>query len=394
MYDVLQSSHETRRVRYICEDAPLTEAMRLMAQGEISGSSALVVQDKSERIVGIMTTKDVIKTIMACGKPDPFDGGALSGWNQKVKRVMTPSKDLVFLEPNGTLEEARALLALSGRRHLPILSGSTLLGVIAPKDLAKHLYLQRPEAQSAKYSSLQLSSHRGLPLGTRLHAPLGSAQQIAPIAMRSGVCSLPHPGKGTLGEDAFLLGPHLVGVADGVGSWWEHGIDPAKYALAIMHACRGECASQKVALELQPQQVSAASPTRATHIPPTRPRARDPSHLSPAFLGRAGAAQGLAPDAGGQGGRLFHRLPALPPRPEERAARRQRTHTPPYRSSPARALSIRCLPNAFHTTRLLSTTRFTITLPPAPRSPHLSPACTRLPPAFRRRVVRWATPAS
>ena len=39
------------------------------------------------------------------------------------------------------------------------------------------------------------------------------------LALRSAVCNLPHPHKETVGEDAFLLGPHMVGVADGVGSW-------------------------------------------------------------------------------------------------------------------------------------------------------------------------------
>ena len=84
-----------------------------------------------------------------------------------------------------------------------------------------------------------------LTLGRRLH--LSTAL----------ICTqLPHPAKKeTGGEDAYLLGPHMVGVADGVGSWWEGGINPADYARALMHACRGSCVRMREEIELHPQQV-------------------------------------------------------------------------------------------------------------------------------------------
>jgi len=44
-------------------------------------------------------------------------------------------------------------------------------------------------------------------------------------------------------------------VADGVGSWWEGGINPADYARSLMHACRHSCAKMKAEIELHPQQV-------------------------------------------------------------------------------------------------------------------------------------------
>ena len=59
---------------------------------------------------------------------------------------------------------------------------------------------------------------KGMPLGTRVRAPLEQLYQN--FALRPAVCNLPHPHKGSAGEDAFLIGPHMVGVADGVGSWW------------------------------------------------------------------------------------------------------------------------------------------------------------------------------
>ena len=49
----------------------------------------------------------------------------------------------------------------------------------------------------------------------------------------------------TAGEDAFLLGPYMVGVADGVGSWWEADIDPAIFARGLMEAASTTCISMR-----------------------------------------------------------------------------------------------------------------------------------------------------
>lgn len=170
---------------------------------------------------------------------------------------MTQSKDLVYLSPDDTLEEARALLAHSGVRHLPILSGSTLLGVISPRDIARCLHLAVPTHDSAKKAFVStVMPHKGIPMGTRLVDKVEQAEQV--FALRSAVCNLPHPKKGTLGEDAFLLGPTIVGVADGVGSWWEHDVDPAVYARAMMHVAKQACVNvgrEAEATALRPQRV-------------------------------------------------------------------------------------------------------------------------------------------
>lgn len=92
-----------------------------------------------------------------------------------------------------------------------------------------------------------------MPLSTRIkHDP---DEQVHPLTLRSAVCNLPHPHKESLGEDAFLLGPHLVGVADGVGSWWELDVDPAEYARGLMEASLRSCARNKATAVLRPQVV-------------------------------------------------------------------------------------------------------------------------------------------
>ena len=68
------------------------------------------------------------------------------------------------------------------------------------------------------------------------HGRLGAEAMQQVFALRSGVANMPHPHKNSQGEDAFLLGPYMVGVADGVGGWWEQNIDPSLYARGIMGA--------------------------------------------------------------------------------------------------------------------------------------------------------------
>ena len=159
---------------------------------------------------------------------------------------MTPAKDLVYLSPSDTLDEVRSLMALSGRRHIPVLAGSTLLGILNPKDIAKYIHLQRNASTSAKSDFVQtVMPRKGVPIGTKLtrgsglagrggaaagtslepswNRPVGSGLAAeAALQLYSAVALLPHPAKTESGgEDAFLLGPHMIGVADSTGRFQE-----------------------------------------------------------------------------------------------------------------------------------------------------------------------------
>lgn len=69
----------------------------------------------------------------------------------------------------------------------------------------------------------------------------GAAAITQPLVLRTGTCSLPHPEKvDTGGEDAFFVTSdgNVIGVADGVGSWRESGVDPGDYSRGLMRvAC-------------------------------------------------------------------------------------------------------------------------------------------------------------
>mmetsp|Transcript_13159 Transcript_13159/g.44267 ORF Transcript_13159/g.44267 Transcript_13159/m.44267 type:complete len:296 (-) Transcript_13159:787-1674(-) len=228
---------------------------------------------------------------------------------------MTPAKDLVYLSPSDTLDEVRSLMALSGRRHIPVLAGSTLLGILNPKDIAKYIHLQRNASTSAKSDFVQtVMPRKGVPIGTKLTRGSGLAAEAA-LQLYSAVALLPHPAKTESGgEDAFLLGPHMIGVADGVGSWWEGGIDPAAFARGLMFASRNSCTKLKREEELDPAKVlldawHKMQLSRLIGRPPMPPPSPPPPPRA------STRAFGASPP------RLLHRLPCLTRPAQDRAAR-------------------------------------------------------------------------
>lgn len=60
------------------------------------------------------------------------------------------------------------------------------------------------------------------------------------LRLSTAVANLPHPDKAHKGgEDAWFISEDgsAFGVADGVGGWAEHGVDPAEYARELMRWC-------------------------------------------------------------------------------------------------------------------------------------------------------------
>ena len=165
------------------------------------------MQDGSERVVGFLTGRDMLRTVVTKGKLSEY-GTEPEGWNVPVSSVMTPATELIFLSPTDTLDDARSLMAVSGKRHMPVLSGETLMGIINPKDIASYLHHHVLGESSAKEDYVsRVMPRRGMPTGVRVNR--ADAQ---PFALQSAVCNLPHPSKVEAGgEDAFLLGPHMVG---------------------------------------------------------------------------------------------------------------------------------------------------------------------------------------
>jgi CBS domain-containing protein len=109
----------------------LRQAARLMSA---RGVGSAVVIDPDSSGVGIMTERDVLKAIGAGLDPDVERTSAHITW------------DVVYAEPDWTLEAAAGAMARGGFRHLVVLDGDEVLGVISVRDIMRVWAGERTEA--------------------------------------------------------------------------------------------------------------------------------------------------------------------------------------------------------------------------------------------------------
>ena len=114
------SEHMTRSLLTIDAGATLGEAASAMAE---RGVGAVVVLE-GESIAAILTERDVMKAV-AAGR----DGSA------PVTEWMTRHPDTI--EPTDTTDHAASLMIHGGFRHLPVVEGRTVVGMVSIRDLMK-----------------------------------------------------------------------------------------------------------------------------------------------------------------------------------------------------------------------------------------------------------------
>jgi CBS domain-containing protein len=112
-----------REVATVSADARLSEAVRILGEKRIG---ALPVVEGG-RIVGIMSERDVIY----CLKDH---GAEVLDW--PVSRVMT--SPAITVDPSTQVLSALALITQKRVRHLPVVSGGELVGIVSIGDLVKY----------------------------------------------------------------------------------------------------------------------------------------------------------------------------------------------------------------------------------------------------------------
>ena len=98
------------------------QAANLMNDRNIGG---VVVLD-GDRLAGIFTERDVLRRVVAQGL-DPAE--------TTVAEVMTVS--VITCPPDLSIEDCAAVMTTRGVRHLPVLDGDRLVGVLSLGDLVK-----------------------------------------------------------------------------------------------------------------------------------------------------------------------------------------------------------------------------------------------------------------
>jgi CBS domain-containing protein len=106
----------------------ILDAVEQLVQHNIS---AVVVRDGSDPI-GIVTERDVARNVVLTGTP--ADATA-------VGEIMT--RDVLFGRPEHTIEECMAVMTERRIRHLPVLAGKRLIGILSIRDLVDALVSQK-----------------------------------------------------------------------------------------------------------------------------------------------------------------------------------------------------------------------------------------------------------
>ena len=119
-----------RQVYTVAKGVSVAEAVREMNE---KGVGALLVLD-GRRPVGIFTERDVLKRVVDADK-DP----ALV----HVSAVMT--RDLVTLAPNARIDEAMALMTERRFRHLPVMDGDEVVGMLSSGDLMRWITMNQEQ---------------------------------------------------------------------------------------------------------------------------------------------------------------------------------------------------------------------------------------------------------
>ncbi len=117
-----------KNVWSITSDSSVHEALKLMADKEVG---ALLVMDEG-KVAGIISERDYARKVMLTGK---------SSLETPVRDIMT--EKVICVRPDQTIEECMALMTDKRIRHLPVIKGDKVTGVVSIGDLVKAVIAEK-----------------------------------------------------------------------------------------------------------------------------------------------------------------------------------------------------------------------------------------------------------
>lgn len=115
-------------------DMPVRDAVSLLSQRKIGAVPVM----ENHRVVGVMSERDVIYCLAR-------DGAAILDW--PVSKIMT--SPAITVDPETTALSALSLMTSRRIRHLPVVEGKKLVGIVSIGDLVKYR-LDKIEQEAAQ----------------------------------------------------------------------------------------------------------------------------------------------------------------------------------------------------------------------------------------------------
>lgn len=115
-------------VRSVAPDDSVLRALEVMAEHDIGG---VVVLD-GDSLVGILTERDYARRVVLLGR---------ASRELPVSKIMT--REVTCVPPRRTIQECMALMTRKRVRHLPVVEGTSVIGIVSIGDVVEATIAER-----------------------------------------------------------------------------------------------------------------------------------------------------------------------------------------------------------------------------------------------------------
>ena len=126
-----------QNIWHVSPDGCVYDAIEMMAEKHVG---ALMVVSES-KLVGVVSERDYARKVILQGK---------SSKQTQVKEIMT--SPAIFVTPEQTVEDSMRIMTDKHIRHLPVLEGGILVGVVSIGDLVKWMISAQQQTISQLHS--------------------------------------------------------------------------------------------------------------------------------------------------------------------------------------------------------------------------------------------------
>jgi len=122
--------HKGGGIHSVTPDAPVLDAIRLMAEHSVG---ALLVME-GQRLVGVVSERDYARKVILRG---------FASSETPVRQIM--SSPVMTVRPEQTVRECMQIMSEKRFRHLPVVDGEKVVGVLSIGDLVRSVLAEQQQ---------------------------------------------------------------------------------------------------------------------------------------------------------------------------------------------------------------------------------------------------------